>query len=418
MVICRGYNIISEAFDAGDEERQIGRGFHWKRQAVTVVLVVGLLAVAGVGLLARHEKQQLRYPPALASLQLDSLLPDGQSSCGKMEANIEYSGDLPDVWGTNFDHIPSAEMCCAMCHGLPKCKAFIWVKDAGLDGNPSQCWMKGAVPPNKGQKAGVVSGIPPARPSLPEAPLSTPPTSENGTDTIFCFSLSMPFGYEPGLLQFQQSMNASIFGCDDHAVYSNATVPGVQTTIIKKDLTVKPGGDSYTLLNTWVFIAVFKKVIDDGWHKKHKWVVKVDPDAVFFPDRLRVVVKAHGSTGYINNCKFGLHGPIEVFSRIAMNALAADYEASFDKKTPKKCVEKLHFGQWGEDFFLSQCLTKILKVTRELDERLMCEAHCDCPDWYWCHNGTGRVTFHPFKQVDLYKQCMADALKVNAPQTT
>ncbi len=33
----------------------------------------------------------------------------------------------------------------------------------------------------------------------------------------------------------------------------------------------------------------------------------------------------------------------------AMQALNGEYEASFDGKAPKACVERLHFGQWGED---------------------------------------------------------------------
>jgi len=407
----RGYATLAQATDSCPDEQPPPRARWWKRHAGTASLVAGLVAAsAAVGLVAGRGRRQLRKPLAETSLQLSSLEPGQTSFCGKIEVDVEYSGDLADSWGTNMDHIPTPEMCCAMCHGIPKCQAFIWVKDAGLDGCPSQCWMKGAVPPNKVNKKGIVSGVPPPRPPLPAGNLATAEPSADGKATFFCFSLAMPFGYEPGLLRFQRRRNTSIFGCDATAVYSNRTIKGIETTIVEKDLTVHPGGDSYTLLNSWVFIAIFKKVIDDGWHTKYDWVVKIDPDAVFFPDRLRDVVREHASAGYIQNCKFGLHGPIEVISKAAMTALAADYDASDDKMAPKKCVEGLHFGQWGEDFFLSQCFHKILGVTRELDETLMCEAHCECPDWFWCQNGTKRVTFHPFKQVDLYKQCLANAL--------
>jgi len=33
----------------------------------------------------------------------------------------------------------------------------------------------------------------------------------------------------------------------------------------------------------------------------------------------------------------------------AMAALNGEYEASYDGKAPKACVEELHFGLWGED---------------------------------------------------------------------
>ena len=56
------------------------------------------------------------------------------------------------------------------------------------------------------------------------------------------------------------------------------------------------------------------------------WVIKVDPDTVWSPARLRPVL--HGlSWGleddgiYLNNCGEGLHGPVEIFSTRAFLAL-------------------------------------------------------------------------------------------------
>uniref|UniRef100_A0A7S2J6M9 Hexosyltransferase n=1 Tax=Zooxanthella nutricula TaxID=1333877 RepID=A0A7S2J6M9_9DINO len=300
-----------------------------------------------------------------------------------------------------------------MCQGVPQCNYFTWVADAGLEGCKSQCWLKGGNMSYKQAKRGLVSGVSPPRPPLPArlATRTSAPPSGNER-SLFCFSLMVPHSYEKGLLSWQQERSTSIFGCDAWAVYSNVSIvvaPGVVTHVVQTDLSVKFGGDSYTALNSWIFIAVWKKVIDERWHKSHKWLVKVDPDAVFFPERLRPVVRAHEGVGYINNCKYGLHGPIEVLSAQALSTLEADYNASFDGKAPKECVERLHFGQWGEDFFLSRCLWKIHQVSRVTVPGLMCEAHCDCPDWYWC-NDAERVTFHPFKRVDMYSQCMANSM--------
>ena len=50
------------------------------------------------------------------------------------------------------------------------------------------------------------------------------------------------------------------------------------------------------------------------------------------PSRIRTVI----SIAYLTVAK-------------AMQALNGQYEASFDGKAPKACVERLHFGQWGED---------------------------------------------------------------------
>ena len=37
------------------------------------------------------------------------------------------------------------------------------------------------------------------------------------------------------------------------------------------------------------------------------------------------------------------------FDLQALEALNGQYEASYDGKAPKACVEQLHFGLWGED---------------------------------------------------------------------
>merc|ERR1712190_326433 len=96
----------------------------------------------------------------------------------------------------------------------------------------------------------------------------------------------------------------------------------------------------------------------NGLWKKQEWTVKVDPDAVFLPDRLHDQLKrAHGSDSvYLNNCDQGLHGPIEIVSHAGM----ADFEAGIDK-----CVTELkhEWGWQGEDVFLRHCLG-ILKVSR------------------------------------------------------
>ena len=56
-------------------------------------------------------------------------------------------------------------------------------------------------------------------------------------------------------------------------------------------------------------------------------VHKVDPDAVFFASRLRSVVGKYEEAAkgvYLNNCKFGLHGPIEAAAARARGGGAFD----------------------------------------------------------------------------------------------
>jgi len=404
-------------------ERRMQKG------GAVAIAAAGLLAVVGsaawLGGSTSESVSNLRQVPPVDELAFDEKwgvpfissrcgTAEASSKCGEWENNTEYQVD--GGWYTSLDHVPSAEMCCAMCQGAAKCKAFTWVKNAGLDGCASQCWLKGGEPTKKHHnKEGFVSGMAPVRPAMPvREPLALVP--KGGQDSMFCWSLVVPGSYEEELLKFQQKEKASIFACDAWSVYSNLTKnigQGITTSAVNTSLVVSFGGDSNTALNSWIFIAVWKKVIDERWHDDYSWSVKVDPDAVFFPERLRPIVAAHRNAGYINNCKYGLHGPIEVIAASTLVVLEADYKASFDGKAPKQCVEKLNFGEWGEDFFLSRCMWEVHHITKELDESLMCEAHCDCNDWYWCDRPDA-VTFHPFKRPDMYKQCMANSLASRA----
>jgi len=342
---------------------------------------------------------------------------DFPSHAPPMDVDMEYQVD--GGWGANYDHIPDPEMCAALCQGVARCQAYTWIKDAGLDGCPSQCWLKDSVG-KKVPKKGLVSGVPPPRKELPVAFLGGGAVSAGGS--LYCFALMVPGGYEEGLLRWQHEQKAGIFGCNEAAIYSNdsvAVADNVRAKVVNSTLKCEYGGDSMSALNSWIFIAVWEKVIALGDFKAHEWVVKVDPDAVFFPARLGRLLTEHAGAGYINNCKYGMHGPIEVFSSHAISLLGEDYRRSWDGKAPSKCVSKLNFGLWGEDMFIDQCLGKVLDVgPRPTEPRLMCESHCDCPAWYWCGEGPDVVSYHPFKSIDSWKACMGNALAQDSMNET
>merc|ERR1711870_140016 len=99
------------------------------------------------------------------------------------------------------------------------------------------------------------------------------------------------------------------------------------------------GGSSINNIDS--FINAWNQVRDDGRYLKHGWTVKVDSDAVFFPDRL----KAHlfdlrtpqGSRVYLRNIdfKFGFLGALEVFSKEAL---------------------EMYFARSGEDYYMEACM--------------------------------------------------------------
>jgi len=221
----------------------------------------------------------------------------------------------------------------------------------------------------------------------------------------------LPWGYEKGLVQFQYEKGQSIFGCDEYAVYSNQEIQvadGVVTKIVDSNLQCKIGGEFGTCLNTPVFLAIWERILADDRPHLHDWTVKVDPDAVFFPARLRAVLVHHKEMPqgiYLNNCRFGLHGPLEVFSRNAVATWGNGREicvAHFDKMCSGPC-------KWGEDMFIDQCLWKVLKLSRAFEPNLLVEDHCAPSEgWRNCSNPSV-VSFHPFKNLEDHRQCMRSA---------
>jgi len=292
----------------------------------------------------------------------------------------------------------------------------------------------------------------------------------------------LPFGYEPGLCKAVLDKGVGIFQCDSYAVYSNedmdlGTHPGtgasVATVNIGGSLKVEYGGKWHTALNTPVFLRVWEEVIKHGEYKQHDWLVKADLDSVFFPSRLKDVLREEpmssvpvlqrgdqgcgscrleGSEGvtcparvqdlqakglscvealnltsrlppldcgcecgaaacsigenlanmFLVNCRFGLHGPVEVMSRQSLESFVQNYF---------KC-EVLRVHDWGEDKYLDHCL-QLLGQRRVERFELLDEFACgQLP--VLC--GSPHVAFHPFKEVDPYMDCWKEG-RVNGTWT-
>jgi len=301
-----------------------------------------------------------------------------------------------------------------------------------------------------------------------------PPTFE---PSLYCYALMLPIGYEPTLIKEQLKQAVGIFRCESYSVFSNARMQlgrwngsgeAVTTALVKGSLKCPYGGKWNTALNTGIFIRVWTAVVTLGTFKERDWTVKVDPDAVFFPGRLRKLLKespmdtvpllaqkpaacgdcrlqanaggtcsAHvkslqqsgkdcaaallesmrpppGGCGcscgaascsegrrfgamFLVNCRFGLHGPIEVLSREAVTTFIENVH---------KC-EQIQAQPFGEDKYLDQCL-QLLGVRRVLQYSLLSEIACGANP---SPCGTPNVAFHPFKAVQTYFDCWGYADK-------
>lgn len=225
-------------------------------------------------------------------------------------------------------------------------------------------------------------------------------------NSLFCFMLVVPWGDEPKVVKWQQAAKKGIFQCEKFSLYSNVTggdLSGLPIKLVHFDLFCPEGGQWDTRLNTPVFIKLWDQVVHDGVYMSTAWTVKLDPDTVFFPARLRDVVKspdhraAQEDNGlFSDNCEYKgtLHGPIELLSRRAVEVYAAGHK--------KICAQPPQ-----EDVYLRACLFN-LGVKRVQDFILLAEQYCYY-DWKSCKSS--RVAFHPFKTLQTQWDCYGAAEK-------
>merc|ERR1711994_1029694 len=134
-----------------------------------------------------------------------------------------------------------------------------------------------------------------------------------------------------------------------------------------------------------------------------EWVMKVDADAVFIPNRLRPWLSGQlvpDSGIYLENCKFveyGYFGNLEVFSKAAFLTLLASIDEC--KASPeinwKLGVHEGKYGPMGEDLFAQTCLD--MKGVRRV-EAFDITTDGACAE-------TATAAMHPFKKKDEWFQC-------------
>jgi hypothetical protein len=217
-------------------------------------------------------------------------------------------------------------------------------------------------------------------------------------------------------MRHQLETGLGIFACDEYGVFTDHTAPwtvgpgplGMLSTIHFQSAPVGYSKDG-TAGNALLFMHVWEVVINDGRWSQHDWTVKVDPDAVMFPDRLRLHVKQHnGKKAWIANCNAFpsssdfpmMYGALEVISKSALAAYEVDIAGN------QRCKHELQWGIMGEDMFFGNCLSllgseKIVDTNIVLDER--------CLGFQNCRSGTF-AAFHPFKNVPVWMDCLNAAL--------
>lgn len=225
------------------------------------------------------------------------------------------------------------------------------------------------------------------------------------TPSLFCFSVFQSTGYEPGLMKAQLQKREGIFSCDEFAVIADGDMslgPGpygeVRTLIIPH--TYVGISKDNTAANTLIFIHAWQEIYNDFRFSHHDWTLKVDPDAVIVPSRLRQHLEPHtGKKAYIKNCnKYPnapnwpmMFGSLEAISKSALWAYM---------KGSDRCKNELQWEAWGEDVYLAECLD-MLGCEAVNDFQIISDKVCLGVD---CNDGWA-AAFHAFKSEESWFQC-------------
>jgi len=239
--------------------------------------------------------------------------------------------------------------------------------------------------------------------------------------SLFCITAirSDPEGREFQLLELALRRRAGIFACDDFAVFSDRNVSlGDSVTAMQLEHFAAKKGVQGALTATWVntpsFVEAWAVVLNLTMNGSRRgpfdWFVKTDPDAVFFPTRLKTRLEGHYDVlrphlklngTYIRNCKplhpgdLTLYGSMEVLSWQALQMYRNGSHA---------CLNEDQAGKMGEDMWLQQCLDK-LGVWALEDWSLLSDGYCMQAEQHMHHCSGDAVAYHPFKAREQWMGC-------------
>lgn len=224
--------------------------------------------------------------------------------------------------------------------------------------------------------------------------------------SLYCWLLARAHTYEAQLVQTSFSRKQGIFGCDDHDVLADYwfEIGAGEKVIELGNVTSDPAWWG-SVMNGVPFVKAWDTLLDLGKYWNYCWTIKVDPDTVFLPGRLRTHLDELPADKpvWVRNwdISFALLGPIEIFSALAIRVYS-------DRKA--ECLtKKMHVKKSGEDGFISTCLGKVLKLHAVEDLGVLDFTG----NMGHCYTKPGWPAMHPFKDPNNYKQCLDAAMSAH-----
>jgi len=210
--------------------------------------------------------------------------------------------------------------------------------------------------------------------------------------------------------QISMDGGVGIFACEQYDVFSTDggvyIGDGPMGPVWSQYFDFAPVGVTIdgTAGNTRLFLNVWNAVQVVGRYQNTDWTVKVDPDAVLIPDRLRWHVSQHADQPtFIKTCsKPGMgdmmFGALEAISKSAISRFFDGHDSCYG----------FPVDGWGEDRWLGACLES-LGAPGSTDLEMVSDGVC-----YGVSCSSGAATFHPFKDVGAWQNCYWEAMSSGA----
>lgn len=353
-----------------------------------------------------------------------ALLLLGAAALSRVAPSAKTSGAIEPMMKEEMVVVPAREKCSKEtenCLSTKCCQTtgyHCFMKDA----NQAKC-MDGCIPGQDGWCTEVVN--------------LKPVTSYPGL-RFFCFAFyqadmgTTKPNYELSLYRTQLFLGASIFGCPKWVVYSDVDTwlspgpPLLKTTKVYDvdgDFHILRRKDTGSYNNGMMFYQAWLDIRNKKLTADSDWVVKVDGDAVFLPQRLLDTLKGYKAPAggvYIENCKkvmFGFFGHLEVVSTDGFNTFLSSLETCKSTLDWKGLDPDWKYGPYGEDLFMQKCMDKV-GVSKVSNFTITTNGACkaDLPKelqkakgvkWSPDCASTKSVVLHPFKKPFDYFTCLA-----------
>jgi len=224
---------------------------------------------------------------------------------------------------------------------------------------------------------------------------------------------------EVELVRHQYVNNLGVFACDNARAYADeeaiALAPEQNNTpfFISHAAPRSALGNKGWLLNVDTFQKVWDIIKADGLYAKYDVTVKVDPDTVFLPAKLKTKLQWNNPAEpwYVANCgQWGsMQGPLEIVSKAGVDKLTSGFGG---------CRQSINdgFSYWkwgslpGEDMFVAECLDQLgVRKVQMFD--VLADTNCGFNPAQGCHNTGNVCAFHKFKEPTQWSQCLDQLAK-------